>query len=514
VGISDEKLKRQVARAFIAITPLSYLVGFFFVPVIFLALRVSEYGIGLNSIHFAAAWEIAAAALPQMILSVIGSLLIGLPLAGLLARFDFKSRRTLQTLVLLPFVLPTLVTGLAIRSIFSGLLEPGIALLVIAHVYVNLAVVVRIVGVAWESIDSRYFLIARTLGKSSGQVFRYVTLPLIRPAIARASALIAIFSFSSLGLVLVVGGSQRTLETQLLRQISLLVNFDAAAVTAILQFVFVLVVLGLSQLAKVRLSPPNVRVRDSLPRKYLWLPFGIIALLVSPLLWLLAKSFQSEAGWSFSNWFEVLSRGETWEAIASSASVAILSAVLATLTALSASFASRFFGDKRLQLLFAFPLAVSSVTLGLGLLLASQTYEVFALPRWLLPSIAHSLIALPFLVGIFQPPIAQLSEKWITLASSLGVSRLTAYMTAFTPVLQKVLPVGFAFAIAISLGEFGAASFLADPTNPTVSVLLSRLIARPAEAAFEMASVLAVLLAGVTWLLTTLWQRYERDSND
>jgi ABC-type spermidine/putrescine transport system permease subunit II len=134
-------------------------------------------------------------------------------------------------------------------------------------------------------------------------------------------------------------------------------------------------------------------------------------------------------------------------------------------------------------------------------------------PDWLLPSIAHSLVALPFVVAILLPPVKALDEKWKTAAAALGAKPLQAQATAIMPILKVALPAVFSLSVAISLGEFGAASFLADYENPTFSVVLLRLLNRPAVEAAGMASVLAVILMIATILLTLVWQQYESSKN-
>ena len=126
-----------------------------------------------------------------------------------------------------PFVLPTVVVAGAFTEVFSvtGLDDGALRLrhtvwaILITHVFFNYAVVVRAVGGYWSSLDHQVEEAARVLGARPWAVFREVTLPRLRPAIASAAPIVFLFSFTSFGVVLILGGPRRaTLETEIYRQ--------------------------------------------------------------------------------------------------------------------------------------------------------------------------------------------------------------------------------------------------------------------------------------------------------
>ena len=144
----------------------------------------------------------------------------------------------------MPFVLPTVVVGAAFLALFgprgaTGVdLHGTIALVLIAHVFFNVAVVVRTVGGLWGNLDPSLADAARTLGASPWRAFREVTLPLLRPAIAAAASIVFLFSFTSFGVVLLLGGPRaRTLEVEIYDQTARFLRLDIAAVLAIVQLV-------------------------------------------------------------------------------------------------------------------------------------------------------------------------------------------------------------------------------------------------------------------------------------
>jgi molybdate transport system permease protein len=124
-------------------------------------------------------------------------LLLGLPLAWLLARVDFHGRGLVRALVTVPLVLPPVVAGVALRTAFgrTGVVgEPLLELtgfsfpftvwgVVLAHVFVSMPFVVIAIEGALRSADREYDAAAATLGASRWTAFRRVTVPLALPGI-------------------------------------------------------------------------------------------------------------------------------------------------------------------------------------------------------------------------------------------------------------------------------------------------------------------------------------------
>ncbi|MCU1424248.1 MAG: ABC-type Fe3+ transport system, permease component, partial [Microbacteriaceae bacterium] len=138
---------------------------------------------------------IGQAALASMICVVLG-----LPIAHVLYRLRFRGRRMLRSLVILPFVLPAVVVGVAFRTLLreggplGGLgLDESFAAIMLALVFFNIAVVVRTVGTTWEGLDSRQEEAARVLGAGPQRVWWTVTVPRLAPAIVSAASIVFLF---------------------------------------------------------------------------------------------------------------------------------------------------------------------------------------------------------------------------------------------------------------------------------------------------------------------------------
>ncbi len=185
----------------------------------------------------------------QAVLSTLLTLVLALPGAYVFARYRFFGKNLLQALMTIPFVLPTVVTAAAFRALLgpNGLLnnwlmagfdlaqppiriDQTVSFFLLAHVFYNYTLVLRIVGGFWAGLDPDLRAAATMLGASPWQTFRRITLPLLMPAIGSASLLVFIFCFTSFGVVLILGGpGYATLEVEIYRQSVQLFNLPMAA---------------------------------------------------------------------------------------------------------------------------------------------------------------------------------------------------------------------------------------------------------------------------------------------
>ena len=136
-----------------------------------------------------AVWGVVGFTVFQAALSTGLTLALGFPVALGLARYELPGRQVIRSLVVVPFVLPTVVVASAFRAAFGafGAFEQSLLAILAAHVFFNLAVVVRVLGGAWARIDARQVDAARVLGAASWQPFRRVTVPLLRAPLAASA---------------------------------------------------------------------------------------------------------------------------------------------------------------------------------------------------------------------------------------------------------------------------------------------------------------------------------------
>ncbi len=471
-----------------------------------------------------AVWQVAGLAAVQALASTALALMVGVPIANVVSRYRYRGRSFAQALVTVPFVLPTVVVALAFRALLGGGAPQGFLLVVLAHAYVNLAVVARIVGSQWAQHDADFENVARTLGATRWRAFVDVTLPSLRPAIASSAAVVFVFSFTSLGIVLLLGdATTRTLESQILRQTSVLLDFPGAAATAIVQLVVVSTVL-LAGAAAARRSPSR-RMRPAvlMPMPAARLPRIAVratvatafVIVLAPVLSLVAGSLRVDGQWRLDWWFSAGSIdagttriGSPVSALSTSLGFALVTAVVAAIVGGLAAVAVVAPGRARVVALLAMiPLGVSSATLGLGTLLAFGRPPLDLRATGLLVPIAHALVAVPLVVAVVAPALRGTDARAVAVASSLGARPTRAFLTVYGPVLRVVILASAGLAAAVSLGEFGAASFLTRAGAPTVPVQIVRLLGRPGDQSYGVAAVLAVVLVVLTLGIVLLVDR-------
>ncbi len=455
------------------------------------------------------------------------SVALGLPAAHLLYRRHVPAGRVLRAAMLAPFVLPTVVVGVAFRQLlgesgplgFLGL-DGTPAAIIAGLVFFNAAVVIRVVGGAWEGLDPRPAEAAAALGATPTQVLRTVTLPALRPAIVSAATVVFLFCATAFGIVLTLGGLRySSVETEIYLLTTNLLDLQAAAALSVLQL---LVITGLLlAAARARRTPdatvarvvarPRRLARGDLPAVVVTV---LLALLVAaPIGALVVGSLRSGDAWTLANYRALATTGEQQALI-----VPVTDALMTSLrTAVDATWMSLLFGltvavvatrrsrsrtERRvrgvLDGLFMLPLGVSAVTLGFGLLITLDEPPLDLRDSPLLVPIAQALVALPLVVRILAPVLGGIDDRLRQAAATLGASPFRAAVTVDLPVMARPLLAAAGFAFAVSLGEFGATSFLARDEHPTLPVVIFGLIGHPGPMNYGMALAASVVLAATT----------------
>jgi thiamine transport system permease protein len=469
-------------------------------------------------------------------LATVLSVSLGLPAAFALHRLSFPLQKVIRAGLLVPFVLPTVVVGVAFRELIgeAGLLASlGLdgtpTAIILGLVFFNASVVIRAVGAAWESLDPRPGEAAAALGASPFRVLFTITLPALRPAIVSAASVVFLFCATAFGIVLTLGGVRyNSIETEIYKLTFTLFDLPGAAVLSVLQL---LVVVGLLIVAGRLRSVPDPaqsrvvvrRRRVSLRDLPVLLSTSVLVLLVAgPLLALLLGSLRVDDRWSLGNYVALQTPGfdpplpvSVTTALMTSLAVAVqasaVALVLGVLVAFAVTRRSRTLAERRVRSvldgLFMVPLGVSAVTLGLGLYLTLGSGALdFRDEPWLVP-LAQALVALPLVVRTLVPVLGSVDDRLRQAAAGLGAGPLRAVMTVDVPAVWKPLLASSGFAFAASLGEFGATSFLVREERPTLPVVILRLLSRPGSDNYGMALAAACVLAAATALVMLLVER-------
>lgn len=540
VGSTHDRTAAHARRAGLVLAgllPLLAFAAFFFYPVLSLVGRGFTGPSGLDLSGFSevlsrprfrrilwfTVWQAAASA---------GlAVAVGVPGAYLLYRVRFRGQRVLRALVTVPFVLPTVVVGLAFRSLVADGgplggwgLDGSVWTILLAHVFLNYAVVVRTVGATWASLDRRPEDAARSLGAGPVRTFLTVTAPALGPSIAAAAVLVFLFCAASFGIILILGNATfSTLETEIYRQTTEILDLPVAAVLSVLQVVLITVVLVIAGRVRRRTETTQafrsaVDTQRSLRR--VDVPAVVVTalvavLLAAPVVTLVVRSLQTPDGWGFGNYTALAGTGDGrlflvtgWQALGNSLRAAVLATLLAVGVGvlLSVVLARKPRGTlpRRvvglLDATFMLPLGVSAVTVGFGFLIALDEPPLdLRTSSWLVP-IAQALVATPLVVRLILPALRGADDRLRQAAAVLGASPTTVWWTVDLPIMGRALAGASAFAFAVALGEFGATSFLARPDTATLPVVIGRLISRPgagnAGMAFAGGVVLALICAG------------------
>jgi len=458
----------------------------------------------------------------QAVLSTLLTLLLGVPGAYVFARYRFPGRSLLRSITLVPFVLPTVVVGVAFLAVLGPGSPLGIDLrgsiwaILIAHVFYNLSIVIRGVGVFWEQIDPRIEEAARTLGAGRTRVFREVTLPLLRPAILSSAALVFLFTFTSFGVILILGDLRHTtLEVEIWRQATAFLRLDLASALAVLQLVGVTAILVLYGKARKQETgglpfrpSGEVARRPTSPGE--WLLVGatltmILTIVVTPIALLVARSLSTPDGFGFDHYAHLLNPPAAFqlfvsplEAVRNSLGFALPAVLIAGVIGLLSatvvvSGSGR--GGRVFDTMLMLPLGTSAVTIGFGFLVALG-HPINLRSTLLIIPIAHSLVAIPFVVRSTVPVMEAVQHRLREAAFVLGASPRRAWREIDLPLIARALAVGGLFAFAISIGEFGATSFIVRPSTTTIPIAIFRLLGRPG--AFGEAMAMAVVLMALT----------------
>ncbi len=509
----------RAARWVTVFVPGAFVSLFFIYPV------VTVLGRGLGSDGLTAFGDLASSGrirdtiwftVWQAVVSTLITVAVALPAAGIVARLSGRRQQLVRALVTVPFVLPTVVVAGAFEGLFDrfGLDSGTIRLrhtvwaILLAHVFFNYAVIVRAVGSYWAGLDGRLEDQARILGASRWRTFREITLPRLRPALLASSAIVFLFSFTSFGVVLILGGPRRaTIETEIYRFAVTRSDLSSAAAMAVVQLVAVLALIVVTtRLERRRPVTATQPRRESLAVQPLWLAanvFVAVVLLGAPIGTLIERSLSVGDRYGFDNYRALGERVQQLPAPATTAlwnslvfavaATAIAAGVgmLASLVVVHGIHWLRHVFDLGLTL----PLGTSAVTIGFGILIALDEPPLDLRTSWWIVPIAHALVGVPFVVRSVVPVLRSIDPSLREAAAVLGAAPGRVRREIDVPIGLRGLVVGAGFAFAVSLGEFGATSFIPRRAELlTAPVALFRLLGTPGEQLRGQAMALAVII--------------------
>ena len=473
-------------------------------------------------------------------ISTLLTLALGLPGAHVFARYRFPGKSLLEALTTIPFVLPTLIVATAflaligpngiVNSILTQLLglrtppldlQHTIWIILLAHVFYNYSVVVRIVSTFWANLDPSLEEAARALGASRWQAWKEVALPLLLPSIAAAGLLTFLFCFTSFGVMIVLGGPRfATIEVEIYRQAMQQLNLSRAALLSVIQLLITFAVMSAyTRLQRQVTQPLDPRSREATqhrpdtPRAHLWVSANVLfmtSLLILPLLALVWRSF-TLGGPPTLRYYRALSRDPGRSVFYTSPTMAIRNSLLFAIAAVllsiilgtSAAYllSGRAKGTSRLSKwldpILVLPLGASAVTLGFGYLVAFGRPPLNWVASPALVPVVHTLIAFPFVLRSVLPALRGIRPAIREAAAVLGSPPLQTWLAVDLPLVAPAMAVGAVFAFTISIGEFGATLLIARSEYATIPVVLYRHLSQPGLANVGQALAMSTILMGI-----------------
>ena len=427
---------------------------------------------------------------------------IGLPVAWVLARFQFAGRALVLRLLMLPFVVPTLVAALGVLALWGprGLSRTWLGvdlqdtpwLLLYGNVFFNLCLLVRAGIDGLSQVSASRLAAARTLGATPWRAFWRIEWPAARPWLASSLCLVFLYCFSGFGLALVLGGQHyATLEVEIYTLVAYELKLADASALAVVTMLITGLAALLYTLRERGLATPSqsdcVAVRRPVGAlQWAMVVTAMAALLAccaAPVLAIAARALLAgPAAWAVV--MDASTLQALWNTLRFSGAALILATVLGLTHALAA---------QRSALLRAaayLPFVVSPVMVAFGLLLL---YPQWAATQTLLIS-AYALLAYPFIAKSISAALDSLPAQLLQVAATLGASPWRCFWRITLPFMLPALRRGMAFAAASALGEFAVTLFLSRPEWTTLTTLIYQRLSKPGAANLDEALVLACLL--------------------
>jgi len=504
--------------------PVLFWITAFALPLISVALKAAGSVAELTGVIQSPYYRgVMGFSLKQAALSTVFSVLLGLPGAYFVGRHHFPGRKLLRSISTVPFVLPSILAVLGFILVFgnSGLInsirqttligdkEPwkmlySLRAIILAHMFYNFPLTLRIVGDAWYSLPQSKYNAARSLGAGPIKAFFTVDFPRLAPAILTSAVITFLYCFLSFAIILVLGGGPQftTLEVEIYRLIKYQLDFSRGSGLAIIESIAALGLLAVyasldtvlrrrtvddDDAVKIR-TPGRITGWKMLPAFLYLIP--ALFLIFAPLISIMIYSFLTRATraaslhLSFSHWKSLFGSGRVGASVPLNSvirtfSLGIAVAGITTVTAALAGWYTahrKGFLVKIIEFMLFIPMGVSTVMLGLGYLILTNSIPGGKALRLAALAASHTIIALPFAYRIISGRLKLISRRIPQAARVSGASPLKSFFTVELPLARGALVTAAVFSLAISAGELNATIILAPPDFTTITLAIYRLI--------------------------------------
>jgi iron(III) transport system permease protein len=474
--------------------------------------------------------------------SVVASLLIGVPLAFLLGRFEFPGRRVLRAVATLPAALPPLVGVIAFLFLYgeSGLVTRGIQRLlgmaeapwrltgvwaiIFVHAYTMYVYVFLFVSAGLERFDTTLDEAAAGLGANSWQRLRRVTLPLLMPSIAGSMLLVFMTALGSFSAPYVFGGGIRVLSTQIVASKlngEMGLAYVETTVLALSAVAGLALFRWLERKRKYTSAGKGATTRRVIRSRRAQLAAAALALvtvvvLVLPHLMVVLVSFARDGAWTtqvippqytLDNYRRLFSETELWRPIVNSVSMSLIATAANVVVCFVAAYLivlRQFSGRRLLEVLVALPWAIPATAIALGLAATfnrneAETARLLLVGTfWILP-LAYFIRDIPLVATAVEGSLRQMDPSLEDAARGLGASWWLTMRRVVLPAARPGLVAGALLAAVTAVGEFVASVVLYTHSNRPISI---EILAQLRALAFGTAASYSVLLIALVLLMT------------
>ncbi|MHA1683145.1 MAG: ABC transporter permease [Promethearchaeota archaeon] len=410
-------------------------------------------------------------------------LLIGLPMAFILTRYNFKGKKILDTLVDLPMAVPTSALGFSIylfwgtknglAALFGfdgGLMGTGFWLIVLAHVTFTYPFIVRNLKVVFQETSKKYEDAAKTLGAPGFTIARTVTMPLAKEGVIAGTILAFTRSLGETGATIIVSGLFETapLVVVALRQ---QLRFPSAAFLSAILIVISIALLAFLRVFSRKFGFPVSKIWPKIERKLSSKParwtrnsFGLVLFIVIvlvPAMFTIPYVLENlgVVGASLS---ATDNKGAwIWVSTMNSLMIAAISTLICLIFGLPMAMilVKRKWGKAK-QLVDAMvdiPLAVPTSALGFAMFLfwGPKGLGVFQ-PGFFMIILVHVAMCFPYIVRPIAAIIEKTDPELESAARTLGATSLTTFRTITFPRMKPGITAGMIMCFTRSLGETGA----------------------------------------------------------
>ncbi|MBQ6509964.1 MAG: iron ABC transporter permease [Flexilinea sp.] len=542
--------KTQKVHLILAAVIIGYLFASYLFPLFSIFKQTLAFGGNDFSLNMPLLVKTLRFTFKEALLSTAFTMAAGLLCAWVFSTYKFRGKRICMSIITVPFMLPTVVIAAGMNAWLGpkGVLNSSLmrvfsldtaplrvmntfGIIIFTHVFYNTSLVLRMVGNSWKLIDKNIILAAENLGGRTKNIFIEIIFPLLKPSIISAALLTFLFDFTSYGVVLLMGGPKyKTLEVEISYQTLQVLDLKTAGVLSLIQMAITLLIVfwerrlkvGEIRFVKVKVFDENQRpVKSAVEKLIVTGIVGIVMLItVLPMFSLLFRSFYAPGsdvrgtgrGSGFSLiYYKSLFINERnsyffvqpGKAILYSFLNAFYCSVIALIIGMMiCALIKRSQFWHFLNSFILLPIGTSAVTLGLGYLIA---YRRSLTSVWITP-LAHSIVVLPFVIRTLQPAIEHMPSSMWQSAALLGAKPLDILKKIDLPILRRSIINSIIFSFTISMGEFGATSFLTRPERPTLPVAIYNYLSKPGGLnygqAMAMSSILLVISIAAIFIIS------------